>query len=88
MARIDFDHQTAGGPVISYGIDFDKLTPKEIADRLGLDATTGARYAALCTQMAGVAHDQATLNKLVASAMQTAIAAVKSGAPLAAVFPL
>lgn len=78
MAIIDFDHGT-----VTHSIDFDSLTPAEIAVKLGTGKEANERYAKLVEAMAGVAHDQATLNKLVATGVQLAVKQLASGSGVA-----
>lgn len=77
---IDFDHVGPdGGPVVTSSIDFDTMTEAQIAAVLGLDSATGARFHALTGAMAGIAHDQATLDKLGAALVSLAVKAIGSG---------
>ena len=76
MARIDFDDPAV---TVTHTVDFDAMTPAERADKFGLDANSKARLEALTAAMAGVAHDQGTLNKLVQAGAALAVKAIEAG---------
>lgn len=80
MATVNFDDPNVP---ITHGVNFDTMTAEEVAAKFGVDASSGKRLAALVASMAGKAHDQATLNKLVASAIVLGTKAVAGGVNVA-----